>query len=108
VTLSYLEIYNENIRDLLEPESGHLDLREEGKGRQIQVAGLSEVTAGSTQEVREKGMRHFRNPLQLSFFFLVFFFFEVRGRKSEIPKLVVLFDQRRGRRARSSSREIVV
>ena len=50
-TLSYLEIYNENIRDLLSPKSGHLDLREDAKGRNIQVAGLSEVSAGSTNEV---------------------------------------------------------
>ncbi|XP_052262802.1 kinesin-like protein KIF19 isoform X2 [Dreissena polymorpha] len=50
VTLSYLEIYNEMIRDLLSPSSGILDLREDAKGG-IQVAGLSEVKARSTDEV---------------------------------------------------------
>ncbi|WAQ95609.1 KIF19-like protein [Mya arenaria] len=50
VTLSYLEIYNEMIRDLLNPSSGILDLREDAKGG-IQVAGLTEVKARSTDEV---------------------------------------------------------
>ena len=31
MTLSYLEIYNENIRDLLKPSSGMLELREDAK-----------------------------------------------------------------------------
>jgi kinesin family protein 18/19 len=52
--MSYLEIYNENIRDLLNPGSGHLDLRDDAKGKNIQVAGLSEVTTKSTEEVRKK------------------------------------------------------
>ncbi len=43
------QIYNEMIRDLLNPSSGYLDLREDAKG--VQVAGLSEVTANSTPEV---------------------------------------------------------
>jgi kinesin family protein 18/19 len=34
--MSYLEIYNENIRDLLNPGSGHLELRDDSKGRNIQ------------------------------------------------------------------------
>merc|ERR1712045_299173 len=51
VTMSYLEIYNENIRDLLNPTSGHLDLRDDSKGRNITVAGLSEVTTKNTEEV---------------------------------------------------------
>ena len=50
--MSYLEIYNENIRDLLTPDSGHLDLRDDSKGRNIQVAGLSEIATNSTEEVR--------------------------------------------------------
>ncbi len=49
--MSYLEIYNENIRDLLDPGSGHLDLRDDSKGRNIHVAGLSEVATNSTAEV---------------------------------------------------------
>ncbi len=51
LSMSYLEIYNENIRDLLNPGSGHLDLRDDSKGRNIQVAGLSEVNVQSTEEV---------------------------------------------------------
>ncbi|XP_054282051.1 kinesin-like protein KIF19 [Macrosteles quadrilineatus] len=57
VSLSYLEIYNENIRDLLNPSSGHLELREESssrnRGRGTAVAGLTEIVANSTQEVME-------------------------------------------------------
>ncbi|KXJ07474.1 Kinesin-like protein KIF19 [Exaiptasia diaphana] len=49
VTMSYLEIYNEMIRDLLNPASGILDLREDAKG--VNVAGLSEVEAKTTREV---------------------------------------------------------
>ena len=49
--MSYLEIYNENIRDLLNTGSGHLELRDDSKGKNIQVAGLSEVTTKSTEEV---------------------------------------------------------
>ncbi|KAL5019094.1 hypothetical protein ScPMuIL_004816 [Solemya velum] len=52
VTMSYLEIYNEMIRDLLQPSSGILDLREDAKGG-VQVAGLSEVMARSTVEVMD-------------------------------------------------------
>ena len=37
VTMSYLEIYNENIRDLLDPSTGYLELRDESRGRNIQV-----------------------------------------------------------------------
>ena len=43
------------IRDLLNPSSGILDLREDSRGN-VQVAGLSEVTAESTEEV---GSRQF-------------------------------------------------
>merc|ERR1719507_2011520 len=51
VTMSCLEIYNENIRDLLDPSTGYLELRDESRGKNIQVAGLSEVTTSSTEEV---------------------------------------------------------
>ena len=51
VTMSYLEIYNENIRDLLNPSSGHLDLRDDSRGKNITVAGLSEVATKNTEEV---------------------------------------------------------
>ncbi|UJR33083.1 hypothetical protein I4U23_020542 [Adineta vaga] len=52
VTMSYLEIYNELIRDLLVPSSSFLELREDAKGT-IQVAGLSEVIAKTPREVME-------------------------------------------------------
>ena len=37
VWISFAEIYNENIRDLLSPSSGYLELRDESKGKNIQV-----------------------------------------------------------------------
>ena len=50
--MSYLEIYNEHIRDLLDPTSGYLDLRDQdAKGKNIHVAGLSEVATKNTDEV---------------------------------------------------------
>jgi kinesin family protein 18/19 len=50
VTISYLEVYNELIRDLLTPSSEFLDLREDPiKGPT--VAGISEVSTSSTDEV---------------------------------------------------------
>ena len=53
--MSYLEIYNENIRDLLNTSSGNLELRDQdAQGKNIHVAGLSEVATKSTEEV------HFR------------------------------------------------
>ena len=51
MTLSYLEIYNENIRDLLRPKTGTLDLREDAKKGTIEVTGLSEVSTLNTKEV---------------------------------------------------------
>ena len=50
VTMSYLEIYNEHIRDLLAPENGTLDLRDDSK-KGIHVAGLTEANTTSTKEV---------------------------------------------------------
>eukprot|EP00043_Microstomoeca_roanoka_P000512 m.27942 g.27942 ORF g.27942 m.27942 type:complete len:954 (-) comp10357_c1_seq2:207-3068(-) len=40
VAVSYLEVYNERIRDLLKPGSGELNLREDGKNGVV-VSGLS-------------------------------------------------------------------
>ncbi|RNA27631.1 Kinesin KIF19, partial [Brachionus plicatilis] len=50
VSMSYLEIYNELIRDLLNPSNGFLELREDAKGG-IQIAGISELVAETPQEV---------------------------------------------------------
>uniref|UniRef100_A0A1I8PS73 Kinesin motor domain-containing protein n=1 Tax=Stomoxys calcitrans TaxID=35570 RepID=A0A1I8PS73_STOCA len=50
VSISYLEIYNELIRDLLSP-GGPLELREDNRGQRITVAGLSEITTSSRKEV---------------------------------------------------------
>jgi kinesin family protein 18/19 len=57
VSMSYLEIYNELIRDLLAPppsssSSSFLELREDAKGT-IQVAGLSEISAKTPEIVME-------------------------------------------------------
>ncbi|GCC37763.1 hypothetical protein chiPu_0016270 [Chiloscyllium punctatum] len=49
VSMSYLEIYNEMIRDLLNPSSGFLDLREDSKGG-IQIAGITEVSTINAKE----------------------------------------------------------
>lgn len=51
VSMSYFEIYNEMIRDLLNPSSGFLELREDSKG--VVVAGISEVQAKKTSEVMD-------------------------------------------------------
>eukprot|EP00736_Rhodelphis_marinus_P000543 Rmarinus@m.12582 len=50
VTMSYLEVYNEMIRDLLSPSPDYLDLREDPvKG--MTVVGISEVEAHSSEQV---------------------------------------------------------
>ncbi|XP_011874279.1 PREDICTED: kinesin-like protein KIF19 isoform X2 [Vollenhovia emeryi] len=51
--MSYMEIYNENIRDLLNPTSGYLDLRDDTRGRNVQVSGLTEISTNSTEEVMQ-------------------------------------------------------
>lgn len=65
VTMSYLEIYNEMIRDLLNPSLGFLELREDAKGN-VQVAGISEVTARSTNEVMQMLVKGNRERTQES------------------------------------------
>lgn len=50
VTMSYLEIYNEMIRDLLNPSTGFLDLREDASGN-VQVAGINQISTTSTTEI---------------------------------------------------------
>lgn len=43
------QIYNEMIRDLLNPSAGFLELREDSRG--VVVAGISELQAKKTSEV---------------------------------------------------------
>eukprot|EP00743_Colponemidia_sp_Colp-15_P005744 GILK01006174.1.p1 GENE.GILK01006174.1~~GILK01006174.1.p1 ORF type:complete len:1244 (-),score=306.03 GILK01006174.1:383-4114(-) len=53
VKLSYLEVYNEQIRDLLTPSSDDLELREDPlKG--MTVAGISEIETTSANEIMEQ------------------------------------------------------
>nr|KAF6447613.1 hypothetical protein HJG63_012019 [Rousettus aegyptiacus] len=52
VSMSYLEIYNEVIRDLLNPSSGFLELREDSRGS-IQIAGITEVSTSNAQEIMQ-------------------------------------------------------
>ncbi|KAM6196751.1 kinesin-like protein KIF19 [Sarcoramphus papa] len=56
VSMSYLEIYNEVIRDLLNPSSGFLDLREDPRGS-IQIAGITEVSTTNAQEITQLLMK---------------------------------------------------
>ncbi|KAI5288287.1 kinesin-like protein Klp5 [Ascosphaera aggregata] len=56
LSLSYLEIYNETIRDLLVPGKANLNLREDAK-QTVSVAGLSTHHPKSIQEVMEMIMR---------------------------------------------------
>ncbi|XP_027539731.1 kinesin-like protein KIF19 [Neopelma chrysocephalum] len=56
VSMSYLEIYNEVIRDLLNPSSGFLDLREDSRGS-IQIAGITEVSTTNAQEITQLLMK---------------------------------------------------
>lgn len=50
VKLSYMEIYNEVVRDLLTPGNDNLDIRED-KGKGIIVGGLTERIVTSNEEV---------------------------------------------------------
>ncbi len=47
--ISYMEIYNESIRDLFAPESGSLNLCEDKSG--VHVSGLTEKFPSSVEEV---------------------------------------------------------
>ena len=52
-SLTYVEIYNERVKDLLNPMSGcDLDVREDAR-KGTHVAGAVEVAVGSLQEIME-------------------------------------------------------
>ncbi|NXU26148.1 KIF19 protein, partial [Thalassarche chlororhynchos] len=63
VSMSYLEIYNEMIRDLLNPSLGCLQLREDASGT-VQVAGITEVSAINAEEVMQLLVRGNRQRTQ--------------------------------------------
>ena len=52
VQMQYVEIYNEQIKDLLQPSNGNLDVRE-APGRGTFVAGAANVEVRSRDEVEE-------------------------------------------------------
>ncbi|XP_074703348.1 kinesin-like protein KIF19 [Strix aluco] len=52
VSMSYLEIYNEMIRDLLNPSLGRLQLREDAGGT-VQVTSITQIPATSADEVMQ-------------------------------------------------------
>ncbi|POI23835.1 hypothetical protein CIB84_012417, partial [Bambusicola thoracicus] len=56
VSMSYLEIYNEVIRDLLSPSPHSLQLREDSHGT-VRVVGITEVSASSAEETQNRGQR---------------------------------------------------
>ncbi|OQS00325.1 kinesin motor domain-containing protein [Thraustotheca clavata] len=51
VTVSYLEVYNEAIRDLLNPKSKNLSLREDAQKGVVHVSGLRHVDVASATDV---------------------------------------------------------
>ncbi|XP_066242891.1 kinesin-like protein KIF19 isoform X1 [Saccopteryx leptura] len=63
VSMSYLEIYNEMIRDLLNPALGYLELREDSRGM-IQVAGITEVSTINAKEIMQLLMKGNRQRTQ--------------------------------------------
>ena len=63
VRVSFLEIYNETIRDLIMPKSEILDLREDPL-RGIVVAGLSEIEVETADEILQLLMYGNKNRTQ--------------------------------------------
>lgn len=57
------QVYNEIIRDLLNPSTGYLELREDSKGC-IQIAGITEVSTTNAQEVSITNLRQYTGNVQ--------------------------------------------
>jgi kinesin family member 18/19 len=65
IKMSFLEIYNETIRDLIRPSDDFLDIREDPQ-RGVQVAGLEVITVRSASEVLNLLSNGNRNRIQES------------------------------------------
>jgi len=52
IKISYVEIYNETIRDLLIPNSGYLELRDDPQ-KGVVISGVTEYKAESTEQVMQ-------------------------------------------------------
>ena len=52
VKVSYLELYNENVNDLLDPSKKNLDIRE-NRQRGIYIDGLSSFEVNSFEQTME-------------------------------------------------------
>lgn len=63
VTLSYIEIYNENIRDLLNPDADYLELREDS-AKSMKVCGVTELQATNAEEIMTYLRRGSKNRTQ--------------------------------------------
>ena len=53
LSVSYLEVYNEKIRDLLEPSGINLPVQEDPKAGIVGVGGLAKRTAANSDQVME-------------------------------------------------------
>eukprot|EP00818_Percolomonas_sp_WS_P000313 CAMPEP_0117437702 /NCGR_PEP_ID=MMETSP0759-20121206/1667_1 /TAXON_ID=63605 /ORGANISM="Percolomonas cosmopolitus, Strain WS" /LENGTH=1033 /DNA_ID=CAMNT_0005229357 /DNA_START=373 /DNA_END=3470 /DNA_ORIENTATION=- len=62
VILSYLEVYNENIRDLLQPSDEYLELREDND--RMHVVGLTEIEVKNIKETMSLLRRGNQNRIQ--------------------------------------------
>lgn len=62
IILSYLEIYNENIRDLIQPSDEYLELREDND--RMHVVGLTEITVKSVKETMQILRKGNQNRIQ--------------------------------------------
>jgi len=51
VIISYMEIYNEQINDLLDPSKKNLEIREDRTKKEISVEGLTKVEVKTPEQV---------------------------------------------------------